>query len=88
MTRRLSYPEAAAELGVKESWLRDNIRKLPHRKVGRVVYFLDADLERIDQLFHVEPEHGPLAPVAPVTGPGAHPLQNLKPLPARTRRAS
>jgi hypothetical protein len=89
MTRRLSYEEAAGELGIKESWLRDNIRKLPRTKVGRKVYFTDADLERIDRLFHVEPESGPLAQQAPTPAAAAgHPLAALRPLPARGHRAS
>lgn len=83
--KRYSYPEAAQELGVKETWLRDNIRKLPHKKLGRVVYFLDADLDRIDQMFHHEPLDGPVAPVTPLptkaTGPIA--ARDLKPLGAR-----
>jgi hypothetical protein len=86
MTRRLSYPEAAVELRIKESWLRDNIKKLPHKKLGRFVYFTDDDLVRIDQLCHVEPESGPLAGPVPVpAAAGGHPLADLKPLPARRR---
>ncbi|MBP8536126.1 helix-turn-helix domain-containing protein [Streptomyces sp. MK37H] len=78
MTRRLTYPEAAAELRVEESWLRRHIKKLPHSKKGRVVTFSDADLEAIDAQFHHEPEQTPrLRPVGP------HPLAELKPLPSR-----
>jgi hypothetical protein len=83
--KRYSYPEAARELGVKEKWLRDNIRKLPHKKLGRVVYFLDADLERIDQLFHHEPQNSPVAAVTPLSAKPAGPVaaRDLKPLGAR-----
>jgi hypothetical protein len=89
MKRRLGYAEAATELRIKEKWLRDNIRKLPHSKLGRFVYFTDADLERIDELFHYEPTSGPLASPVPIQTKrtGEHPLAALKPLPAR-RRAS
>jgi hypothetical protein len=88
MSRRYTYAEAAAELRVEESWLRRHIKKLPHTKKGRVVTFSDADLERIDQMHHHEPTTGPLA-VVPAPTPGAHPLANLRPLPARSaRRAS
>lgn len=82
MTRRLNYPEAAREIGVEESWLRRHIKKLPHTKVGRTVYFTDADLERIDQLFHHEPTTGPLA-TTPAPATGRHPLSHLRPLPRR-----
>ncbi|MFI5687830.1 helix-turn-helix domain-containing protein [Streptomyces sp. NPDC051636] len=84
MTRRLQYPAAAEELGVEESWLRRHIKQLPHTKLGRTVYFTDADIERIDQMFHHEPPVGPLASApgaAPATGP--HPLGHLVPLPSR-----
>ncbi|MFC7906416.1 helix-turn-helix domain-containing protein [Streptomyces nigra] len=83
MTRRLRYPEAAAELGVEESWLRRHIKQLPHTKLGRVVYFTDADLERIDQLYHQEPATGPLATATKPTSAAAHPLADLRPLPRR-----
>lgn len=84
MKRRLSYAEAAAELGVEETWLRRHIKELPHGKLGRFVYFTDADLERIDQLAHREPSAGPLAEPVPVPrSAGAHPLASLRPLPSR-----
>ncbi|MEU2780588.1 helix-turn-helix domain-containing protein [Streptomyces sp. NPDC007110] len=85
MTRRLSYAQAAEELpGVEESWLRRHIKKLPHSKVGRAVYFTDADLERIDQIFHHEPVTGPLAAAPkPTTSAAPHPLADLRPLPRR-----
>ncbi|MEU6376756.1 DNA-binding protein [Streptomyces sp. NPDC046909] len=86
MRRRLQYPAAAEELGIEESWLRRHIKRLPHTKLGRTVYFTDADLERIDALFHHEPSTGPLAAVvasAPISG--SHPLSNLRPLPGRSR---
>jgi hypothetical protein len=84
MSRRLQYTEAAEELGIEESWLRRHIKRLPHMKLGRVVYFTDADLERIDALFHHEPTVGPLAaPSAAVAGASPHPLSHLRPLPRR-----
>ncbi|MFG3140799.1 helix-turn-helix domain-containing protein [Streptomyces sp. NPDC048211] len=79
-----TYPEAAEILRVHERWLRRNISSLPHTKKGRTVTFTDADLERIDQLHHVEPATGPLASVTHAT-PGPHPLAALKPLPAKRR---
>ncbi|NUH35321.1 DNA-binding protein [Streptomyces samsunensis] len=78
MTRRHTYPEAAAELRVEESWLRRHIKKLPHSKKGRVVTFSDEDLTCIDAMFHHEPEQAP-----PLRAVGAHPLADLKPLPSR-----
>ncbi|MYR61137.1 DNA-binding protein [Streptomyces sp. SID625] len=80
MTRRLTYTEAAATLpGVTETWLRRHIKKLPHTKVGRIVYFTDDDLSRIDALFH----HEPTTAATSAPGPSPHPLAHLVPLPAR-----
>lgn len=79
--KRYTYAEAAEALRVQEHWLRRNISSLPHSKKGRVVTFTDADLERIDQMYHREPLNAPMAPVTPL--PGAHPLRDLKPLGAR-----
>ncbi|MEU1276508.1 helix-turn-helix domain-containing protein [Streptomyces sp. NPDC005799] len=88
MKRRLQYPAAAKELGIDETWLRRHIKRLPHSKLGRTVYFTDADLERIDALFHHEPTTGPLAAApapAPAKKAGSHPLSHLQPLPGRSR---
>jgi hypothetical protein len=84
--QRHNYREAAQILRVEETWLRRHIKKLPHSKKGRVVTFSDADLDRIDALFHHEPTTGPLA-VAPEVPPsvGSHPLSNLRPLPGRKK---
>lgn len=83
------YDEAAEELRVTKTWLQRHIKKLPHSKKGRVVTFTVEDLERIEALFHIEPEFGPLARPVPALEPaGGHPLADLRPLPSRARRAS
>ncbi len=84
MNGRYTYPEAAEALRVDETWLRRHIKQLPHSKKGRVVTFSDADLARIDALFHHEPTTGPLTVVSePRAGASAHPLAHLQPLPRR-----
>jgi hypothetical protein len=85
---RYDYAGAAKELKCEQSWLRRNIKRLPHSKKGRSVTFSEADLQRIDQLTHHEPSTGPLAvvPGQPKTA-GAHPLRHLKPLPSRRTAA-
>lgn len=78
MSRRYTYPEAAAELRVEESWLRRHIKALPHSKKGRVVTFSAEDLDRIDAMHHHEPS------VAKQTaGAGSEVLATLRPLPRR-----
>lgn len=84
---RHSYADAAEILGCEESWLRRHIKQLPHSKKGRNVTFSDNDLDRIDQLTHHEPSTGPLAVVPQPKPSGAHPLANLRPLPARRSAA-
>lgn len=94
MSRRLGYAEAAEELGLTESWMRKNIKRLPHSKPGRTVYFTDADLKRIDEIFHHEPVTGLAAARTPTGGSltvvntpaGTAPFKDLRPLPARPRR--
>jgi hypothetical protein len=93
MTRRLSYEEAAAELGVKESWLRDNIRQLPRTASSAgSVYFTDADLARIDRTVPRRARvRGPLAPPGPGAGDGGSPSSpggDLRPLGGRRARTS
>lgn len=83
MTRRYTYPEAAEILRAEESWLRRHIKKLPHTKLGKFVYFTDADIERIDALFHYEPTAGPLAAVPAAASAGPNPMGHLVPLPSR-----
>lgn len=84
MTRNYTYPEAAVELRVLESWLRRHIKKLPHSKKGKVVTFSEDDIKRIDALHHHEPSTGPLAPAPrPSSGASLHPMSHLQPLPSR-----
>lgn len=84
--KRHDYRAAAEELGVKESWLRRNIKSLPHSKKGNTVTFTDADLERIDQMHHHEPPNALGAPVTALPAlAGAHPLRDLKPAGALRR---
>ncbi|MFE7370104.1 helix-turn-helix domain-containing protein [Streptomyces anulatus] len=77
MSRRYTYPEAAAELRVEESWLRRHIKALPHSKKGRVVTFSAEDLDRIDAMHHHEPS------VAKRVAAGSEALAALRPLPRR-----
>lgn len=83
--RRYGYAEAAHILGVTVTWLQRHIKRLPHTKLGRVVYFTDADLARIDAMFHHEPTQAATPRAA-----GSNPqVLTLTPLPARgstTRR--
>lgn len=39
------YAEAARRLGVKVTWLQAHIDEVPHRRLGRLVRFTQADLD-------------------------------------------
>jgi hypothetical protein len=71
MSRRFTYPEAADELRVEESWLRRHIKQLPHSKKGRVVTFSEEDLERIDQICHCLPGRAGIPDLLPPAWCGA-----------------
>ncbi|MCT2591087.1 helix-turn-helix domain-containing protein [Streptomyces sp. N2-109] len=85
MSRRLyDYDEAAEELRVTKSWLQRHIKRLPHVDgLGGHVLFTDDHLDRILAAHCYEPEQHALSAVP---GGGSHPLAELKPLPARSRR--
>lgn len=53
----LTIPEAAAQLRMSQSWLRHEVaaRSVPHRRIGRRVFFTDADLAAIIRAGEVEP---------------------------------
>lgn len=77
--RRLyDYDEAAVALRVNPKWLKNNIRRLPHVKAGRAVFFTDDDLDQILALLHVSPESAPVVRV-----PGGSAPSRLTPLPGR-----
>lgn len=82
--RRYTYAEAAEILRVKERWLRDNLRQLPHSKKGVTVTFSEADLDAIDAMFHHQPP-GTVHP-SEITPASTRSLASIKPKGARRPR--
>ncbi|SFK75190.1 hypothetical protein [Streptomyces pini] len=83
------YKRAAELLApVEESWLRNNIRSLPHSKIGGVVFFTDSDIAEMFRLFHIEPGgRKPADPQPAASGP--HPLADvIKPRRGRARQSA
>ncbi|MGW2932927.1 helix-turn-helix domain-containing protein [Streptomyces sp. NPDC001156] len=81
-----TYPEAAEVLRQPSDWwLRRNISKLPHVKIGRQVLFTDEDIEAILKICRVRsaPVDAPQAPPVPVP---VVPLPGLVPSRARRRK--
>lgn len=83
---RHCYHEAARELGITVTWLQRHIKKLPRSKVGRTVYFTDADLTRIDELFHHEPTAVKETAVTSSATAMPRPVTALRPLPSRSQK--
>lgn len=54
----VDYPEAAVRLNIPETWLRERIGSLPHRKIGRWVRFSVDDLSSISEMYAVRPSIG------------------------------
>lgn len=86
LPRLHTYAEAAEILRIEESWLRQHIKQLPRVKLGGRVFFTDADLRRIIELHHHEPEQSARpVPSGQPSPAGPHPFSDLKPLPRRRR---
>ncbi|GCD94043.1 hypothetical protein [Embleya hyalina] len=88
------YAGAAAELNCYESWLRDNIGRLPHSKLGQSVAFTTEHLATILRMFEVVPHVSPIPltaaaglDIAPRRARSQTPIPDLKPRGGR-RRAS
>ncbi|WP_051710182.1 hypothetical protein [Streptomyces sp. NRRL S-350] len=83
--------EAAAKLRCKARFLRDQIKKLPHMKVGGSISFCECDLRAMQEMFTVEvpAEVRHLTVVAPPAddNPSADRLRALRPSRARNRHA-
>jgi hypothetical protein len=80
-----TYREAAAILRQPSDWwLRRNISRLPHLKIGRQVLFTDEDLAAILQICRVQPFTIAGPPDAP---PAVAPVAAVPQLvPSRVRR--
>ncbi|MFF3554625.1 hypothetical protein ACFYXL_14590 [Streptomyces tsukubensis] len=77
----VGYEEAARRLNIPDTWLRERISNLPHRKLGKYVQFTEADLSAISQMHFVDPyEYGKT-----LTLPTRRD-DTLKPSPSRRRR--
>lgn len=61
----LDYPGLAALLNIPESWLRRNIKRLPHQKYGQYVRFGADEAAQIQELHRVQPGPAAVPTVAP-----------------------
>ncbi|MEU6628345.1 hypothetical protein ABZ905_08635 [Streptomyces parvus] len=90
--RNFDYEEAAEKLGCKARFLRDNIRRLPHQRMGEAVVFCDCELDLIRALHTFVPPsvEALLNPPAPSAAPSEVPtLHSIRPSKGRnTARVS
>ncbi|MFJ7489761.1 hypothetical protein ACIQZB_00620 [Streptomyces sp. NPDC097727] len=84
------YDEAATKLKCKARFLRDNISRLPHQKLGDSVAFCDCELALIQAMFSVMPASVEAPAESASQGadtPAIAELMTIKPSRARRSRA-
>ncbi|MDX2622486.1 hypothetical protein PV356_23605 [Streptomyces sp. WI03-5b] len=55
MSQNYDVTEAAEYLRCKVHFIEDNLKQLPHQRMGRSVSFDERDLEEIKDMFRVRP---------------------------------
>ena len=71
MVALLDYAGAAEVLGLPETWLRRNIRRIPHEKYGKYVRFGEHHLQAIRTMHEVLPVGGSASGPADLVPRGA-----------------
>ncbi|WP_069737447.1 helix-turn-helix domain-containing protein [Streptomyces sp. EN27] len=56
MSANYTVAEAAEYLRCKPHFLEENLKQLPHQRMGRAVSFDESELEAIKDMFRVRPE--------------------------------
>ncbi|MGW1223398.1 hypothetical protein ACWD6O_31280 [Streptomyces californicus] len=68
MSRNYSLAEAAEYLRCRPHFLEENLKQLPHQRMGRAISFDEIDLEAIKDMHRIRPA-APQAAVAPSPSP-------------------
>lgn len=55
MSRNFDMAEAAEYLRCRPHFLEDNLKQLPHQRMGRSISFDERDLEEIKDMFRIRP---------------------------------
>ncbi|MFJ6935733.1 hypothetical protein [Streptomyces sp. NPDC101132] len=74
ISRNYSLEQAADILGCAPRYLEDNLRKLPHQKIGAAVAFDDDELAEIKDMHRVRPT------AAPAQAPVVKALSQIQPV--------
>lgn len=67
----------ARKIGMSESWVRSNLRRFQHNKVGGRIRFTELDVEAFWERFRVQPGGG-VEPIKPDPEDGPIKLQTTK----------
>lgn len=55
MSQNYSLAEAAEYLRCRPHFLEDNLKQLPHQRMGRAISFDERELEEIKDMFRIRP---------------------------------
>ncbi|MEU5284168.1 hypothetical protein AB0G97_09125 [Streptomyces sp. NPDC020755] len=76
MSQNYTVAEAAEYLRCKPYFLEENLKQLPHQRMGRAISFDESELEAIKDMFRVRPER---AQTSTTTAPASLALASIRP---------
>jgi hypothetical protein len=65
MSQNYSLAEAAEYLRCAPFFLEDNLKQLPHQRMGRAISFDEKELEEIKDMFRIRPQQQTQTPDRP-----------------------
>ncbi|WP_326677656.1 helix-turn-helix domain-containing protein [Streptomyces sp. NBC_01237] len=76
MSQNYTVAEAAEYLRCRPHFLEENLKKLPHQRMGRAISFDESELEAIKDMFRVRPKR---AQTSATTAPASLTLASIRP---------
>ncbi|MEU4920224.1 hypothetical protein AB0G29_12795 [Streptomyces parvus] len=76
MSANYTLAEAAEYLRCRPHFLEENLKRLPHQRMGRAVSFDESELEAIKDMFRVRPER---VQTPAATAPASLALASIRP---------
>ena len=74
MSQNYTLAEAAEYLRCRPHFLEENLKQLPHQRMGRAISFDESELEAIKDMFRVRPERAQTS-----TAPASIKLASIRP---------
>ncbi|MFF9248846.1 helix-turn-helix domain-containing protein [Streptomyces globisporus] len=75
MSANYTVAEAAEYLRCKPHFLEENLKQLPHQRMGRAISFDESELEAIKDMFRVRPD----VQASTATAPASLTLASIRP---------